>query len=237
MALEDVSFQVSQGEVVGLIGGSGSGKTTIARIIMGLERSDAGEIRFDGRELTGLSQREQRRVKRHLHLVLQDPYDSLTGGMRVKEIIAEPMVIHCHLPRKQRENAVLEALQEVALCPAIEFSQRRPAELSGGQRQRVALARALVLRPRLIIADEPTSMLDVSIRTDIVKLMRQLKVRYGISYLFITHDLALAESFCDRLVVLHQGRVVESGSTDQVIGSPQHPYTRRLMEAIIAPIP
>ena len=172
LAVDNISFDVRYGEVVGLIGGSGSGKTTTARLIMGLERPDTGRIFFDGRELTGMPWAERRRVSRHLHMVFQDPYDSLLSTMRVKDIVAEPLVIHGHLARGQRQQAVLEALEEVALTPAREFAQRLPTELSGGQRQRVALARALVLRPQLIVADEPTSMLDVSIRAGILDLMR-----------------------------------------------------------------
>jgi ABC-type glutathione transport system ATPase component len=213
LAVADVSFELRQGEVVGLIGGSGSGKTTITRLIMGLEQPDGGQIFFQEQGLTGLPWRERMRVNRQLHLVFQDPYDSLAGGMRVRKIVAEPLMICSQIPRERRDRVVLEALEEVGLTPAIQFAQRYPRELSGGQRQRVALARALVLRPRLIIADEPTSMLDVSVRAGIIQLMRELRDRHGLSYLFITHDLALARHFCNRLVVLQAGRIVEEGPT------------------------
>ena len=235
LAVDDVSFAVGPGEALGLIGGSGSGKTTIARLIMGLEKPDRGLIFFQEQEITGLSWRHRKQVNRQLHLVFQDPYDSLSTGTRVRSIVAEPLVIQGQLSQREREGAVLEALEEVGLTPATRFIQRYPGELSGGQRQRVALARALVLRPRLIIADEPTSMLDISIRAGIIRVMQGLRVRHGISYLFITHDLALARNFCDRLVVMQAGRVVEQGTTEEVIESPQHPYTLALIEAALEP--
>ena len=235
LAVDNVSFEVRYGEVVGLIGGSGSGKTTIARLIMGLERPDTGRVFFDGRELTGMPWGERRRVSCHLHMVFQDPYDAFLNSMRVRDIVAEPLIIHGPMSKGQRQQAVLEALEEVALTPTREFAQRYPTELSGGQRQRVALARALVLRPQLIVADEPTSMLDVSIRAGILDLMRDLKARHGVSYLFSTHDLALAGQFCDRLLVLQRGRVVEQGPAEQVIGLRGHAYPRALIEAVIEP--
>lgn len=174
-----------------------------------------------------------------MHMVFQDPYESLAQGLTVEEIVAEPMIIHRihRFDRKKRRELVEEALTEVALTPSHLYLNRYPHELSGGQRQRVALARALILRPRLIIADEPTSMLDVSLRLELLDLMKRLRDRHGIAYLYITHDLALAQRFCDRLLVLTEGRIVEQGPPNEVIERPRHPYTRALVQAAMGLLP
>ncbi|TAK27698.1 MAG: ABC transporter ATP-binding protein [Chloroflexota bacterium] len=234
VVLDQVSFTIAAGEVVGLIGGSGVGKSTIARLIVGLECPDDGRILYEGRDLAHFSRSERRAALRCLHLIFQDPYDALPSFMRVRQIVAEPAAIHGVGTPTQRAEWVHAALEAAALVPATRFMERYPHELSGGERQRVALARAIVLRPRLIVADEPTSMLDVSLRMELLELMRRLRDQYGIAYLYITHDLALAQAFCDRLLILQHGRVVEEGPTAEVIEQPHHPYTTALVRAAAA---
>jgi len=230
-AVSAVTLAVHAGEAVGLIGESGSGKTTVARMTLGLVRPDRGKVVFNGRDLARLRERELRAARREMHLVFQDPYESLSPRMSVSALVAEPLVIH-GVPTTDRRRLILDALAESGLAPPEDFARRYPNELSGGQRQRVALARALVLRPRLIVADEPTSMLDVSIRASLLATIRALRVEHGIAVLFITHDLAVARLTCDRLAVMFRGTIVESGPTDQVLTAPRHPYTLALRQAV-----
>jgi oligopeptide/dipeptide ABC transporter ATP-binding protein len=230
-AVQDVSLAVPPGTAVGLIGESGSGKSTLARLALGLIKPDSGEVRVAGRNLAGAPERDWRVARRAIHLIFQDPYDSLSARMRVHDLVAEPLVIH-RMERANRRAQILAALERAGLRPGEEYIDRYPHELSGGQRQRVALARALVLEPRLIVADEPTSMLDVSLRAGLLRTMLELRAEHGIAFLFITHDLALARYFCDRLAVMFRGRLVEVGGTDAVVAQPGHPYTRALMQAV-----
>jgi ABC-type glutathione transport system ATPase component len=227
-----VSFTIAPGEILGLIGESGSGKTTVARAIMGLARSSAGSVRFEDKELIGLSERELRRVRRRLHLVFQDPYDSLHPHMRVREAVEEPMRIHGLGDKTYRRKTALAALEEVGLTPTSRFTERYPHQLSGGQRQRVAIARAIVSDPGLVLADEPTSMLDVSLRAGILEILKRHRDTRGAGYLFITHDLALARHFCDRIAVMFRGRLVELGPAETVVANPRHPYTQTLLRAV-----
>jgi peptide/nickel transport system ATP-binding protein len=231
-AVRGVSFAVAPGEILGLIGESGSGKTTVARTIAGLIRPAAGSVRFEGEEILGLSGRALRRVRRRLHLIFQDPYDSLHPGMRVSEIVEEPMKLHGAGDRERRKRAALAALEEVGLTPVSRFAGRYAHQLSGGQRQRVAIARALVLDPVLVLADEPTSMLDVSLRAGILEILERHRETHGTGYLFITHDLALARHFCDRVAVMYAGRLVELGPAETVVSDPRHPYTQTLLRAV-----
>ncbi|MQA14641.1 MAG: ATP-binding cassette domain-containing protein [Pseudonocardiaceae bacterium] len=226
-ALVDVDLEVAAGEMVGLVGGSGAGKSTVARAIAGLERPDSGTIALDGADLATLSRRQQRDRRRQLHLVFQDPYTALPPAMRVRRIVAEPLVIH---GLAERDRRVHDALAAVHLPPE-RYLSRYPHQLSGGERQRVAFARALVTEPRLVLADEPTQMLDASLRAELVDLMEELRSGRGVAVLHITHDLALAQRSCDRLVVLRGGRVVEQGPTHAVLARPAHPYTRALIDA------
>ncbi len=229
-AVDDVSLTVEEGEVVALVGESGAGKSTLARLILGLEQPDEGTVRFDGMDLAGLSRRGLRQARQRMHLVLQDPYQSLHPGMRVDSLVAEPLALRGS-PRAGRGEAVRRAVEQVALHPAPVFCRRFPHQLSGGQRQRVALARALVAEPRLVIADEPTSMLDASLCAGILELILGIRDRFGTAFLYITHDLALARWVSDRMVVMHKGRIVEVGPSDDVVNCPCSDYTKLLLAA------
>jgi peptide/nickel transport system ATP-binding protein len=229
MALDDVSLAVGEGEIVALVGESGSGKSTLGRAVVGLERLDSGTATFEGVEYSRASERELRRLRRRMHLVLQDPYQSLHPAMRIATAVAEPLEIAGTGTAKSPE--VTDALEEVGLTPASQFMERYPHQLSGGQRQRVVLARALVGRPRLVVADEPTSMVDATLRAGIVALIRQLRDRHGIAFLVITHDLDLAGAVAEQVAVMQQGRLVECGATPDVFASPSHDYTRMLLRA------
>ncbi len=231
VVLSGVSLAVGAGEAVGLVGGSGAGKSTIARLVVGLEQPDAGKILFEGREAWQSGGPAARAARRRLHLVFQDVYDSLPPSMRVQDIVAEPLTIHGVGTPAERLDRVGVTLEEAALTPADRFLRRYPHELSGGERQRVALARAIIMRPRLIVADEPTTMLDLPLRLELLALMKRLGRQHSISYLYITHDLTLARAFCDRLVILEDGCVVEEGTAADLIERPAHPYTRRLVNA------
>ncbi len=231
-AVRGVSFSIAPGEILGLIGESGSGKTTVTRAVMGLVRSATGSVRLEGREMLGRSERELRKVRRRLHLIFQDPYDSLHPGMRVREIVEEAMKIHGIGDRASREAAVSATLEEVGLTPSSRFAERYPHQLSGGQRQRVAIARAMVLDPALVLADEPTSMLDLSLRLGILEILKRHRDTQGTGYLFITHDLALARHLCDRVAVMFSGKLVELGPTENVVTNPLHPYTKMLLQAV-----
>ncbi|MGQ0774339.1 MAG: ABC transporter ATP-binding protein [Pseudonocardiales bacterium] len=226
-ACREVSFHIDADETVGLVGGSGAGKSTIARAVVGLERPDRGRITFDGTEL----RRVTRAIRAQMHLVFQDPYASLPPTRTVAAIVAEPLVIHRLADRDRRREIAADALRAVHLTPVQRYLPRYPHQLSGGERQRVAFARALVTRPRLILADEPTQMLDASLRAELADLLDELRSVRSVAVLHITHDLALAQRSCDRLVVLHNGRVVEQGPTDVLLSAPEHPYTAALLDA------
>jgi ABC-type glutathione transport system ATPase component len=232
--LNGIHFTVGENETVGLVGSSGAGKSTIGRIIAGLEHADSGKMLYQGYDVLALKHKERRTVTNSIQMIFQDPYESLSPRMTIEQLIVEPLVIqklYKNEPEKRRQ-LVRAALAEVSLTPPERFMNRYPHELSGGERQRVGLARAFICQPRLIVADEPTSMLDSSLRLDLLQLMNQLRERHQISYLFITHDIALTHSFCDRLLVLDKGEIVESGTPQDVIERPQHPYTQRLIGAL-----
>lgn len=229
-AVSDVSLTVGRGEILGLVGESGAGKSTLTRLVLGLERPDSGEVRLDGTTLSGLSGASLRTARRRMHLILQDPYQSLHPGMRIGRCVAEPLAI-AGVPRPARPGHVESALEEAGLTPPADFTRRYPHELSGGQRQRAALARALVGRPELVVADEPTSMLDASLRFEILSLITAIRDAHGSAFLFVTHDLAMARHVSDRIAVLQHGRLVECAPTEDVINDPQHPYTRTLLAA------
>ncbi|MHC3000831.1 ABC transporter ATP-binding protein [Gordonia metallireducens] len=233
--VDKVDLRVDAGESVALVGGSGAGKSTVAKVVAGLVPASAGSVVFDGTDLLSLSRRKARPLRRDIHLVFQDPYSSLPPTMRVSDIVAEPLVIHGIGDRQERADAVVRALEAVNLSPAQDYLDRFQHQLSGGERQRVAFARAVVAAPRLILADEPTSGLDASLRMEIIDLMDRLCRIDGIAIVHITHDLALAQRGSKRVVVMKAGRVVESGSVDEVLSAPRDPYTARLVSAASRP--
>lgn len=229
--LKDVSFSLKQGEIIGLIGASGAGKSTIGQIIAGLETADAGEILFEDQDLLSLKAKERRSFAKYIQMVFQDPYEALSSRMKIAQLVAEPLVIQ-GMDKGKRLEKVRHALTSVTLDPD-KYMDRYPHELSGGERQRVGLARAFVCAPKLIIADEPTSMLDSSLRLELVELMKKMNEFNQVSYVFITHDIALTRGFCDRLIVLQKGEIVEAGKTTDLIENPQHPYTQSLIKALL----
>ncbi len=235
-AADDVSFTLKEGEVFVLAGESGSGKSTIARLILKAIEADSGKIIFDG-DIIGEDSASLEKIRMQCQMVQQDPYDSINPRMKVYDIIVEPLEIHKVGSKAEKYNKVLEVLREVRLEPAEEIVGKFPHQLSGGQRQRIVLARALVLKPKVIIADEPVSMLDVSVRAEVLELMKELQVKHNISYVYITHDLATARHFGNRIAILYLGKIVEMGSIDDVLLSPRHPYTQALIDALSAPDP
>ncbi len=235
-AVDGVSFSVELGQTLVLAGESGSGKSTIAKMILHAIEPDSGEIIFDGTKISGDPSSLQK-IRMGVQMVYQDPYDSINPNMKIRDIIAEPLEIHRIGNTKQRLDMVRQVLHEVKMVPADEFMTKYPHMLSGGQRQRIVLARALILKPKMIIADEPVSMLDVSIRAEILELMDALREKLHISFLYITHDLATARYFGQKIAILHLGKIVEVGPIDEVLFSPNQEYTKALIGAISDPDP
>jgi len=235
-AVEDVSFSLHNNEVLVIPGESGSGKTTIAKLILGAITPDSGKIIFQGEEIK-YDSKSLMKIRMHCQMVYQDPYDSINPRMKVGDIISEPLQIHNIGNDLERKKMVIDALKEVKLEPTEEIVEKYPHMLSGGQRQRVVLARALVMRPKIIIADEPVSMLDVSIRAEILELMKEIQKKNNISFIYITHDLATARYFGQNIIILYLGKIMEAGSINQVLMRPRHPYTQALIDAISEPNP
>lgn len=235
-AVDDISFYVNKGEIFGLAGESGSGKTTTGRAVLKLTEPTSGKILFKGKDVTGLNERAFKGYRRKMQIIFQDPYESIDPRMIVRSIVEEPLLIQ-GLVGKEMEDRVYKVMEDVQLTPPEEFLFRFPHELSGGQRQRVACARALVLGPEFIVADEPVSMLDVSIRAEVLNLMVDLREKYNVSFLYITHDLALSRHICDRLAVMYLGKIMEMGRIEQVVLEALHPYTKALIEAVPVPDP
>jgi peptide/nickel transport system ATP-binding protein len=229
-ALDGVSFRVAAGASFAVVGESGSGKSTLARLVMALERPTAGALRLFGQDLLALSRAELRRARRHFQMVFQDPYGSLDPRHRVGRIVAEPLAASSETSRTTRRARVAEALESVGLRPG--DAEKYPHEFSGGQRQRIAIARALITRPRLVVADEPVSALDVSVQAQVLNLLQDLQARFGITYLLISHDLAVVDYICAETAVLYRGRIVERGPTPTLLQHPAHPYTRNLLAAV-----
>lgn len=236
IAVDDVDLEVARGQVLGLVGESGSGKSTIARLVGGLATRTAGDIVIDGRPIAVRPSGEQLRwLHKHVQMIFQDPFASLNPVHTVSYILSRPLLIHGLATRGEVRSKAAALLERVGLSPAAEYLDKRPHELSGGQRQRVGIARALAVEPSLILADEPTSMLDVSIRLDIMNLLLDIRDRAGISIVFITHDLAGAAYVSDRIAVMYQGSLVETGEVTALLREPMHPYTRLLKAAAPQP--
>ena len=235
-AVEDVSFSLHNDEVLVIAGESGSGKSTIAKLILGAITPDYGKLIFQGKEIKN-NTNSLMKIRMNCQMVHQDPYDSINPRMKIRDIVSEPLEIHNISHDSEREKIVLDTLREVKLEPAEEIANKYPHMLSGGQRQRVVLARALVLRPKIIIADEPVSMLDVSIRAEVLELMKDIQKKNNISFIYITHDLATARYFGDRIIILYLGKIMEFGPINQVLLEPRHPYTQALIDAISEPDP
>jgi len=228
-AVDDVSLTIDPGETLGLVGESGSGKSTLGRLILRLIEPTSGSIHFDGHNLLAANRSALRRLRRDMQIIFQDPFGSLDARLRVEDIVAEPLVIHETMARDSRRHRVSELLRAVGMDESA--ARRFPHEFSGGQRQRIGIARALALHPKFIVADEPVSALDVSVGAQIVNLLQQLQRDFGLTYLFISHSMPVVRYLCTRIAVMQRGHIVETGTTEQVTRSPEHPYTQTLLEA------
>jgi oligopeptide transport system ATP-binding protein len=234
-AVDGVSFSVDSGETLGLVGESGCGKSTTCRAVLQLLKLTSGSVRFEGREILGLSRREMRPLRREMQMVFQDPYASLNPRKRVGQIVGYPLKLQGTASGSELRRRVQELLERVGLSP--EHFDRFPHEFSGGQRQRIGIARALALQPKLIIADEPVSALDVSIRAQIVNLLDDLQDEFGLTYIFVAHDIGVVRHVSDRIAVMHEGKIVEQGNADDVCERPKDAYTKKLLEAVPIPDP
>ena len=234
-AVSGISFSLRRGETLGLVGESGSGKTTAGRAVLQLHRPTSGSVKYEGRELTTLSDREMRDMRQEMQIVFQDPYASLNPKMPVNDIVAEGIAVHEKLKRSERHDRVADLLRDVGLRP--EHGNRYPHEFSGGQRQRLGIARALALDPNFIVLDEPVSALDVSVQAGVINLLSRLQDQHRMAYLFIAHDLSVVRHISDRVAVMYLGKIVEVGEREQIYTAPMHPYTQALLSAVPVPDP
>jgi len=237
-AVDDVSFSLKPGEILAVAGESGCGKSTLVLTLMGLEKPSSGSVLFEDKNVTHLHTAGLKEMRRHIQMVFQDPYEALNPLMTVYETVEEPLLVHhIHTDPEMRRKQVFKSIEDAGLKPAEIYLDRLPHELSGGQRQRVVIASALVLEPRILLADEPVSMLDVSIRAEILNLFSELRATRGISVIIISHDLATSAYLADRIAVMYLGRVVEIGPVQQILDDPHHPYTQALLTVIPVPNP
>ncbi|MDI6905162.1 MAG: ABC transporter ATP-binding protein [Candidatus Bathyarchaeia archaeon] len=236
-AVDDITFSVKRGEIFTLAGESGCGKTTTGRLIIRLLEPTVGEIYFNGADITKLKGEKLRLLRRKMQIIFQDPYASLNPRMKIVDAVGHPLEIHDLAKGKEKKEIVLEVLEKVGLTPPEQFTNLHPHQLSGGQRQRVALARSIIFNPEFIVADEPVSMIDVSLRTALIDLMLNLRKDLGLTYLFITHDLAVAKYISDRIAIMYLGKIVEMSNKESLFLNPMHPYTQALLSAIPIPNP
>ncbi|ASJ22652.1 ABC transporter ATP-binding protein [Brachyspira hampsonii] len=232
-AVDDVSFELKRGKILGIIGESGSGKTTIGKLIMKLINPTSGNIIFENENINNFNKEETAKYRRNVQMIFQDPYASMNPRFKIKDVLKEPLYIHnIDGDEKVYDDMVIKALKDVKINPPEEFMERYPHMLSGGQRQRIATARALILNPKLVVADEPVSMIDLSTRAEILYMMKELQIEKNLSYIYITHDLSTARYFADMVAVMYLGNIVEIGDADEIIDNPKHPYTKALIAAV-----
>lgn len=237
-AVDGVSLEINEGSIVGIAGESGCGKTTLGKLILKLQEPTDGELSFDGQPYSEMTADDERAFRRRVQMIFQDPYESLNPRFTVRDTISEPLKIHdIGDSSDERRRRIVESLQDTGLTPAEKYLDRFPRELSGGEQQRVAIARALVVDPEFILADEPVSMLDVSIRVGILNLMKELREKYNLTYVLVSHDLSLIRYMCDYTAIMYLGQIVEYGGTEDIITDPHHPYSRALLDAVPVPDP